>query len=103
MYDWGTLQKIDRWWNHGELVLMESTGLKDTSGKEIYVGDFVQWNRKGRKKMIFLIQFSKGRYACYSVFPSTKVINQHLDYIYEDCQLVGNIYKNLITDYAKNN
>lgn len=48
--------------NWSDLIWLESTGLKDKSGKEIFEGDVVSWNWAGGVLSTGEVYFEKGRF-----------------------------------------
>ena len=76
-----------------DLVLMQSTGLKDKNGKEIFEGDIVDY--KGRKAVVKW----HGSYASfiYRFVDELKERNSEwhpLFLAYLKCEVIGNIYEN---------
>lgn len=76
-----------------DLVLMQSTGLKDKNGKEIFEGDIVDY--KGRKAVIKW----HGSYASF-IYRFVDELNKRsaewypLYLAYLKCEVIGNIYEN---------
>ena len=76
-----------------DLVLMQSTGLKDKNGKEIFEGDIVDY--KGRKAIIKW----HGSYASF-IYRFVDELNKRseewypLYLAYLKCEVIGNIYEN---------
>ena len=76
-----------------EIKLMQSTGLKDKNGKEIFEGDIVDY--KGRKALVSW----HGSYASfiYRFVDELQKRNaewNHLYLAYMRCEIIGNIYEN---------
>ena len=77
-----------------EIELMQSTGLKDKNGKEIFEGDIVDY--KGRKAIIkwhgsyasFIYRFVDGMQERVSEWDSLFLACYHFE-------VIGNIYENL--------
>lgn len=82
------------YWRHfREVILMQSTGLKDKNGKEIFEGDIVDY--KGRKAIV-------NWHGSYASFIYRFVDESHkrnaewkpLYLAYMRCEIIGNIYEN---------
>lgn len=76
--------------NKTELPIMESTGLKDKNGVEIYEGDKVKAKFYG-KEVVGEIGFNSG---CFLLWNSCVSDNQL--FIFTDIEVIGNIYENEI-------
>ena len=76
-----------------EIVLMQSTGLKDKNGKEIFEGDIVDY--KGREAVVKW----HGSYASF-IYRFVDELNKRsaewypLYLAYLKCEVIGNIYEN---------
>lgn len=42
MFSWENVQRIDHWWDHGDLILMQFTGYEDGDSTEAYEEDIVE-------------------------------------------------------------
>ena len=85
------------WRDFRDVKLMQSTGLKDYFGKELFEGDVIEWNYwdefedSGTAKIIF----DKGMFKLLDVRTEKSVWDNLFDCI-ENCNvfLQGNIYEN---------
>lgn len=80
-----------------EIELMQWTGLIDVDGKEIYVGDIVEYAISKRRLIIYQLDSMDGLTIC-THFITNKPSNNQLDRIssYENglFKIIGNIYEN---------
>ncbi len=76
-----------------DLVLMQSTGLKDKNGKEIFEGDILDY--KGRKALVRW----HGSYASFIYKFVDELQKRNTEWkplylAYMKCEIIGNIYEN---------
>ena len=81
------------WRNFRDAKLMQSTGLKDKNGKEIFEGDIVDY--KGRKAVVKW----HGSYASFIYRFVDELQNRNTEWkplylAYMKCEIIGNIYEN---------
>lgn len=82
------------WIVNNDIHLMQSTGLLDKNGKEIFEGDIVDY--KGRKAVIKW----HGSYASFIYRFVDELQNRNTEWkplylAYMKCEIIGNIYENL--------
>lgn len=77
----------------GNAILMQSTGLKDNNGKEIFEGDILDY--KGRKALVRW----HGSYASFIYRFVDELQKRNAEWnplylAYMRCEIIGNIYEN---------
>ena len=76
-----------------DLVLMQSTGLKDKNGKEIFEGDILDY--KGRKALVrWHGSYASFIYRFVDELQKRKTEWKPLYLAYMKCEIIGNIYEN---------
>ena len=79
--------------NGEDVILMQSTGLKDKNGKEIFEGDILDY--KGRKALVRW----HGSYASFIYRFVDELQKRNTEWkplylAYMKCEIIGNIYEN---------
>ena len=75
------------------LVIMQSTGLKDKNGKEIFEGDILDYN--GRKALVrWHGSYASFIYRFVDELQKRNAERKPLYLAYMKCEIIGNIYEN---------
>ena len=81
------------WIVNNDLHLMQSTGLKDKNGKEIFEGDILDY--KGRKALVrWHGSYASFIYRFVDELQNRKTEWKPLYLAYMKCEIIGNIYEN---------
>lgn len=76
--------------NPGRIEIMQSTGLSDKNGKEIFEGDILSYRTEP-----VVVEYHTDMFHCRSTkYPNLSPGNYRLATLREVCEIIGNIYEN---------